>query len=356
MANKLGFCRHCYKEDETPSFFEVNPKLETINCPICGKDIASKDAISDYEYAFDLLYEKAEMYLYKAHDYERAYNRYNTIISLNPKEVVARYGRVISLLYCSTLRDAKFDGVGIFIKDDRSKYLRKEEYSTYYYHFLKAIDSGIDTYLKKCKKLLTFKNYFYDFETTILYYRRVSEIKSLKKILKEEVNYLYKNEETINNERFLNKIDEDVSSLDDALKTKFGDINGIVYKFNKMDQNSNPIVGYSDERKILTIKPPKTRKCLDHRKGFSYINDSIYKKSKFDYVLSKFTLPILIVCLCLSATSLVLGIGIKPFQLIGIILSLVFLAIGFASIILHTLWNSRSKNRNYLLMKPFKRK
>ena len=108
---------------------------------------------------------------------------------------------------------------------------------------------GLKEQYMDMKKLLSAK-YGKPSEVTELFDEGFSE-ESLKKILKEEVNYLYKNETTINNERFLNKIDEDISSLDDTLKTKFGDINGIVYKFNKMDENSNPIVGYSDERKIF---------------------------------------------------------------------------------------------------------
>ena len=100
---KKGFCTHC-EGDEKLRIFNVNKEADVCYCPHCMKEMQPKQAIKDYGDLISSYLKKASKYLFESTEYLLAYQTFAHIIDLDETIKVARFGRVLALVYLSSLR------------------------------------------------------------------------------------------------------------------------------------------------------------------------------------------------------------------------------------------------------------
>ena len=105
---RKGFCKHCEGE-ESLRIFNVNKDAEVCYCPHCMKEMQPKEAIKEYGELISYYLKKASKYLFESTEYLLAYQTFAHVIDLDDTIKVARFGRVLSLVYLSTLRTSKIN-------------------------------------------------------------------------------------------------------------------------------------------------------------------------------------------------------------------------------------------------------
>ena len=279
----LGYCKKCKKTHEIPVFFELNTENKISYCPRCGHQMTTKQANENYNKCLKDLYSEAEVLLFKAHDYEKAYRSYGKIIDAHPEDVVARYGRILSLIYLSTLRAPKFSDALVMFQSEKVKYLRLASYRKIYFAFLKQVNLALDNYHKKFMyRLMAADEYFYDVDCVSLYYDRILQIKNFKKVIKDECNYLSNKLLDESFEPLLNKIETEITLLDKELHGKKTTLEGVQYSFTKIGKDGRPIVSYGERRVLIKNQNKYPLYKLDkNAQNLPIIKDEIYKQKSW---------------------------------------------------------------------------
>ena len=157
MANTFGYCKKCQIYGEPPRFIDVNTEHSVIICPKCGTRMTPKQAMTNYDNFFEGLYKEAEILLFRARNYQGAYKAFAKIIDYRPDDVIARYGRILSLVYLSTLRHTYFNESLLMFSEERKKYLRDKRYRLQYFTFIRESNKAVDKYRILLKKRLVYK-------------------------------------------------------------------------------------------------------------------------------------------------------------------------------------------------------
>mgnify|MGYP003293702599 CR=1 FL=1 len=254
MAQLKGFCKDCYTKGGEVRTFDVVKKNKVACCPKCGKLIDVDVAIEDYKNIMNELYEEAEYYLYKACDYQNAWKTYSKIVNADSSDVYSRYGRILTLLYSSTLREVKFDEIEFLFREDRNKYLRSSKYYEYYFRFLKIFNNGLCDYQQFLVNNLAEAGYFYEFGCVSLYYLRLNELKKMKKIVCDEMLFLTEKDDNAEYLNFREVVENELGQIQVMIKSDVTDIKGIIYKCGRIGLNGKPIVGQTDRREIIRKK------------------------------------------------------------------------------------------------------
>ena len=100
---KKGFCTHC-RGDEKSRIFNVNKDAEVCYCPHCTHAMKPKEAIGNYTWLISSYLKKASSALFESTEYLYAYQTFAHVIDLDDTVKVAYFGRLLSLVYLSTLR------------------------------------------------------------------------------------------------------------------------------------------------------------------------------------------------------------------------------------------------------------
>ena len=183
MAQTLGYCKKCHIYGEPPRFIDVNTEHSVIICPKCGTRMTPKQAVLNYDNYFEGLYKEAEMLLFRARNYQGAYKAFAKIIDYRPDDVIARYGRILALVYLSSLRQTYFNESLLMFSEERKKYLRDKRYRSQYYIFIKEVNKAVDKYRNLLKRRIVYKTkdgreFFYDSDCVSLYFHRILQIKN----------------------------------------------------------------------------------------------------------------------------------------------------------------------------------
>ena len=185
MALKKAYCYHCNKHDEQRRIFDVNAEAKYCYCPHCGKKYFTKVAMSNYDHRISHYNKRARFFLRNVVESSYSYSLYGYVLELEPENLTAKLGRLLSLAYMSTLRRDKFVEVKemINISNDEFKLVKNRKK---YHEFLDSLNACVDEYVARVKKSLTFHGYFYDTDCIKLYFTHLKRAIDLKRLIAAE--------------------------------------------------------------------------------------------------------------------------------------------------------------------------
>ena len=352
MALKKGFCPYC-KGDEILRIFDVNREAEVCYCPHCATPLKPKDAIINYRNLISRYLKKASIYLFESTEYLLAYQTFAHIIDINDSIKVAYFGRILSLVYLSTLRESKINFAYVLHRQEAPRF-HYQETANEYYHFLLLLLDALDTYANRMKKRLTSHGIFYDIDCIVLYLKRIDEIRNYKIFIASEANFFIES----NKEQFKEVIDRVNNSLveyDKIFAEKYQTAGGFVYAFNSLVNNNLPsIMMVMDKPQHLShhIKPyflyPK-----DNKK--SQIRDSIYMNNLPLSRLVSISIPLASLLLAAGILMVIFGALAKTPAIKLLLFGLAIIAASSSLLlfILHFSFKNRLKKTYYNGTNPF---
>lgn len=357
MALVKGYCKKCQELGEEPKFFEVNTQNEITYCPFCGYKMATPVPINNYQELFEHYLKEADVLLFRCRDYEASYKAYGRIIDLDNENVVARYGRILSLVYLSTLTTPMLKEAIWIFNSEKTKYLRKCKNPETYILFLNFINEALNKMYSPLNKRLTFRGYFYDIQCVTTYFDILNLIKNFKTILLEEYTFINKKLSNPDINVIISSLDKELNELNKELKHSQVDVTGVVYKCAGINRDDQPIVSYSDEKKRLKL-PPFQQKYLGNRPlKIEQIDVNIFRSKNVCYILSKIAIPTFLISAGLSIIFYILSACLSPVRDLLFILGTVSISIAAVVGLFHGIWNLICRfGETHLVMKPFKRK
>ena len=355
MATMLGYCKKCQIYGDEPRFIDVNTEHSVIICPRCGARMTPKQAIANYDNYFENLYKEAEILLFRARNYMGAYKAYAKIIDYRPNDVVARYGRILSLVYLSTLRHTYLNEALLMFAEERKKYLRAQKHRAQYFIFIKEINKAVDKYRTALKKRVVYKTsdgkeFFYDRDCVSLYFHRLIQIRNFKEMFLEECNYLKAKLEDDSFAPLINFLSVELKEIDNTLRNKVIDLDGYKYTYSRLSKDDEPIIGRSDLKELKVPAKVKRKVLVEKKNNASVINDSIYTGTRVAYILAKLAVPAFFICAVSAGALFILAASFRNLEKFFMILGAIVLAAGAVGIILHGIWNIACRlSNNYKL-------
>ena len=352
MALKKGFCNHC-EGDEKLRIFDVNREAEVCYCPHCTAPLKPKDAINNYRNLISHYLKKASKYLFESTEYLLAYQTFAHIIDLDDTIKVAYFGRILSLVYLSTLRESKINFAFLLHRQEASRF-HYQETANEYFHFLLLLLDALDIYESRMKKRLTSHGLYYDTDCIVLYLKRIDEIRSYKDYISSEADYFVETNKSHFRE-VVDRVNSSYEYYDHLFSEQYQTSDGYVYAFNCFGRNSLPsimMVGDSPQKVNHHIKPvylnPK-----DNKK--SQIRDAIYDNNLPLSRLVSISIPLAIIMLGGAVLTLILGLVAKT-PVIRILMFLSSVVLASSSImlfVLHFSFKNRLKKTYYNGTNPF---
>ena len=352
---KRGFCTYC-QGDEKLRIFGVNKGAENCHCPHCTHLMDPKEAIENYRNMISNHLKRASRYLFDSTEYLLAYQEFAHIIDLDDSIRVAYFGRILALVYLSTLRTSKINFAFLMHRQQAPKFHYQETMEEYF-HFLLLLLDALDIYVNKMKRRLTSRGVFYDTDCVILYLKRLDEIRSYKDFISSEVDYFSDSRGQLKD--LIKEVTTRVKESDEEYENIFHDIyqtaNGLSYKFVTFGDNSMPTINIcknQDAQKVRRVKPislyPK-----DNKK--SRIRDDIYLNNLPLSRLVRVSIPLAIIFLVLGVGAVILGMfvpqAIIKFTLFGV--AAILASVSLMLFILHFSFKNRLKKTYYNGTNPF---
>lgn len=306
MYSEKIVCPHCNKSASLKRrALTLNTLADNFVCPSCLKTVSVEEGKKAYQIEIEKLLDAAKEKLFMKDDGPTSYKMFADIIDIDKKIESARYGRVISLFFCSTLRKGMFDEVGEIIDNEKTTIYHKTEEVGRYLAFLRILNAAIDKYMKRCKKALQFnKKYFYDDECLKLYLLRLNQTVSLKSIILEEIVFVSKKDPDKANSLKENII-RSIEEYKNLLTVSYGTTDGNVFKFERVKRNGEVLL--LKEEKHNNIDYSKFRmSSLQKNKNKRFIKDTIFKRTKSIYGRKTLFLSQLIISAIFVVTSLCL--------------------------------------------------
>ena len=358
MALKKGFCTHC-KGDEKLRIFGVNKDAEVCYCPNCMAAMQPKEAIANYRGLIIHYLKKASKALFESTQYLVAYQTFAHIIDINETIKVAHFGRVLSLVYLSSLRKSKIPFALALHKQEAPKWFHYTETVTEAFHFMGLLIYALDTYEARLRKRITLHNGpFYDIDCVILYLERLDEIREYKEFLISEANVFVEN----GKEQFkeiAERLERDKAHYVSAYKEVFHTVDGFTYTFQHFDNNRNPIGSIKNDNPVVTEPNKKNKKRKielypkDGKK--SLIKDELFANNITLARLVNASVPVALVAFISALVLLVISFPIP--NLVAKIILLVFASalviISIVLFILHFVWKNEHNKKYYKGTNPF---
>ena len=117
--------------------------------------------------------------------------KYNAeIINYEPTNVRALFGRALTLIFMSTLRNSKFNEALELLKSESQRLYRKIKTIDLYTQFIVRANKALDEYNEVFRKRLTTRKRFYNIDCIQLFFVRLNEILQLKEFFKEELEFI----------------------------------------------------------------------------------------------------------------------------------------------------------------------
>ena len=352
MAFKKGFCTHC-RGDEKARIFAVNKDAEVCYCPSCAHAMKPKEAISNYSWLISYHLKRASKALFESTEYLLAYQTFAHIIDLDDTIKVAYFGRILSLVYLSTLRTSKIS-FALLMHRQQVKFCHYQETATEYFNFLWLLLNALDYYESKMLKRLTSHSYFYDQECVELYLERLYETRQYKKFIAEEAEFFIAS----NKEQFqavVDRVKKALPEYDLILEQRFITAEGSSYAFAQYDENNKPMISLQEEVIVQMNRryKPASLSQTDNKKVL--IHDEIFLNNLPLSRLVAASVPVAITLLAIVIGGLIASIFVSDqhVKLTIFIISALMLVVSLLLIILHFAWKNRLKKKYYNGTNPF---
>ena len=350
---RKGFCIHC-EGDEKLRIFNVNKEAEVCYCPYCMKEMQPKEAITNYGNLISYYLKKASKYLFESTEYLLAYQTFAHIIDLDETIKVARFGRVLSLVYLSTLRTSKINFAFMIHRQEAPKMYHYQETANEYYYFLSLLLDALDIYEAKMKQRLSSHHIFYDMDCVLLYLRRIEEIRSYKDFIALEADFFVEsNKEHFN--KIVNRVKKAENGYEKAFKETYVTADGYSYTFIGFNNDGTPLITLQSTTKAQKNRHVEPTSLFPKENKKSKIRDDVYLNNLTLARLVAASVPVAIILFVLAAAGAIASFFV-PSQLIKILIyigSALLLIISFVLIILHFSWKNRLKKKYYNGTNPF---
>ena len=349
---KKGFCTHC-KGDEKARIFNVNKDADVCYCPHCTHQMKPKEAIGNYSYLISSYLKKASKALFESTEYLLAYQTFAHVIDLDDSVKVAYFGRLLSLVYLSTLRVSKIS-LALQMHKLQAKLFHYQDTSTEYFNFLWLLLDALDNYENRMKKRIQNHRVFYDTDCISLYLTRMEEIKNYKVFIEEEAQFFI----DANKEQFLVVAERAKNGYDQCKSIflqRFVDAEGNSYLFDGFGKDGNPIINLQKHIPTQNVHAFKPLALNPNDKKISLINDGIYLNNLTLSYFVKMSIPLAIFLLVIVAGGLIASflVDSKTIKLMIYIGATLLLAASLLFVILHFAWKNNLKKKYYNGTNPF---
>ena len=252
MKKLKAYCSHCPSEvGDKERIFEYNKDTNFLVCPNCGKQLNPIEAHHAYLSFIRKQIHKADNYLDFYGKYNKAYQQYAYVISIEEESIEARLGRILSLAYLSTLRKSYFLDCLTLLNSEKHLYTYTKQDLLSFIYFAKNMLSMAKQYAVQIKKRLTTYRYFYDLECVKLYFRRIYELKTLLNGVLDELTEI---KEEISNNDSLNRsftaFSNGLVKFSRVLTADANVLDGSVYNFDKINDHDEVVVTLKKKYKL----------------------------------------------------------------------------------------------------------
>ncbi len=339
MAMKKGYCIRCRSDEPRRHIFKVNSEAVNCYCPVCMTQYKPKEAIENYNRFIDGLLKKSDTSLHVAMLPDASYKEYAKVLEFEPDNVRGLLGRLLSLIYLSTLRKSKFDEVILLMNNDVSRY-RLMGSRTDFSNFIRSANAAANYYIECMVRRLTLKGCFFDLDCLTLYYRRLAEIKRFKLAIQDELRRIDQEKEA----EFLNK---SIAKCDKLLEKTYVIADGTSYVLTGFDRQKNPKIQKLEKTYHTGLENYHLSTLEKGDKNRRPIKDKIYRSNEVVYMLIKIGfyggIALGAIGLILTIVSLFF-IGQAAFYLL-LIPGLFLLASGLVLFILQFIFREKIKKR-----------
>ncbi len=306
MALKKAYCTHCHVSDEKDRIFEVNSDAEACFCPRCMTKYVPSIPINAFEAFITKQINQADRNLFSAIGYYKSYVMYARVLEFDPNNIHALFGRLLALVYMSSLRKTHFQSV-ILLLNDEKEIFRKVSNEKMYLTFLHRVCYALDEYYSLFRKKLITHHYFYDVDCIKLYYKNLNDIEKLKAIILKEYYFIKARHDEPEVKLAIASLEKSVSSQREEMNKKWITADGYAYGYVGTSESGDLLLGRSD--KLNTVKIAHYHpKALSHERSNKknmLIKDQVFPNFLFLYRLEKISLPATIVLFILSIISLI---------------------------------------------------
>ena len=297
MSLKKAYCPHCHTANDRYHIFEVNAEADVCYCPHCMAKLNPNEAIRAYDVFIEKKITKANLILYSAIDFEKAYGMFAHILEIDAHNVDALYGRLLSLLYMSTLRKAKFKDFVLLFDEEKSLF-HEEKNASSYFAFLGHVLCAVNEYDFLFRHRLMIHQYFYDIDCIKLYFSHLQDMHDLKQDIYEEYRYLESQKKPHPDLKVAMKnLEASIQDKNIELTKRWLTIDGYSYGYVGVSERGDVLLGRSDRQNKIKIShySPKALREENAKKGRKLIKDHVYPNNLTLYRLMKVMLPLAIV-------------------------------------------------------------
>ena len=346
---KKAYCVYCKTDDELSRIFSVNPEAKVCYCPNCMVEQKPKDAIDEYNYFIATKLNKADQLLYRDTRFYDAYCAYAHIIEIDPLTIKARFGRIISLFYMSTLRKTHFTDATTLLEREAEQFFRKMKEQDHYAKFLGKVLNAIDEYQNRFIRRITYKERFCAFDCVELYFTRICEIIEVKKFIKNDLDKIVTKVQNRKINKILSTCADELEELQKVFKDPVATLDGNRYQvtnvfgphqilINRLDEPTHPIAHY------------KLYKINENEKKGRLIKDKVYPDNSHLMALATSCIPIIVLFFG-AATLFALVYILKLFNLglIPLFIAIGCFLVGLTSLIFFIVWKHKLSKRRHLI-------
>ena len=352
MAFKKGFCTHC-KGNEKLRIFDVNKDADVCYCPHCTHAMKPKEAINNYSWLISSYLKKASKALFESTEYLYAYQTFAHVIDLDESVKVAYFGRLLALVYLSTLRTSKIS-LALQMHRQQTKLYHYQETAREYFNFLWLLLDALDQYQNRMKKRIKNHNVFYDGDCIALYLKRLDEIKKYKEFIASEADFFVE----ANKDQFaviVDRVKNGADEYDTAFRQRYVDAEGHSYLFDEFDKNDMPVVNLQAHIPLQNVHSFKKLNLYAKENKKALIRDDIYLNNLTLSRLVKISIPLAIFLLVSVIAGMISSFIIddKTITLMLYIICAFLLSASLLLVILHFAWKSSLKKKYYNGTNPF---
>ena len=352
MACKKGFCTHCHG-DEKARIFDVNKDADVCYCPVCTAAMKPKEAIGNFAWIISHYLKIASKALFETTEYLLAYQTFAHIIDLDDSIKVAYFGRLLSLVYLSTLREGKISHA-LLMHRQQAKLFHYQENAREYFHFLWLLLDALDKYDSRMRKRIINQDIFYDDECIVLFLRRTEEIIKYREFIASEAQFFI----DANKEQFkaiITRIKNGNDHFDSVFGGKYITAEGKTYTFLDFSKNGTPMINLQTQAKLQKVHhvKPASLNPKDNKK--SPIRNEIYQNNLPLSRLVAISVPLAIILFVAVVGGVIASFIVKDpkIDLLIYIICGIGLFASLLLIILHFAWKSRLKKKYYNGTNPF---
>ena len=346
---KKAYCIYCKTDDELSRIFSVNPEAKVCYCPNCMVELKPKDAIDEYNYFIAQKLDKADRLLYRDTRFYDAYCAYGHVIEIDPFIMRARFGRISSLLYMSTLRHTHFVDAMTLLDRDAEQYFRKMKDQLLYAKFLSKALNAIDEYQNRFVRRITSRERFYSQDCVELYFTRLYEIIEAKKFIVGELTKISLKNPDEKVIRLITNRTVELGELQQRFDDRVATADGTRYRVAKVISAQQILISRLDDS-LAPLTRHKVYKLSENEKKGRLIKDKVYPDNSHLMALATSCIPLLI--LFFPATAL--AVLMYVFQWFNLGLIPLFVAIGCFVVAVVTLaffinWKHKLSKRRHLI-------